>query len=193
MSRGARRFAPVRFDQHNTSVPLYLNYRNNSTMSAVATIQRVLNTSLLLPDLIIVPERGASDTELQSEAQRLLRFFSEKHVRLLRKWNGIGLEVVRFFGCGQEANKIGRIADLQLDAEFGLPGAIIVGSDASGFVYLESENGTMLSYDTDGGTLTELANDLDDFVDRVVFGKDAASFAGDDWFAELEQNGLLSD
>ena len=160
-------------------------------MSASNTIERVLQTDLLLGDLMIIPERGATDTEILEEQTQVGRAFSAVHRQLLSRWNGIGLEVVRFFGCGSNVGEVGRLADFQIDFEFGVEGAIVIGSDASGFAYLEGGDGRIYSFDTDGGTVKELAVDLNDFVDRVLFGPDAADFAGEAWLEEVRENGLV--
>jgi hypothetical protein len=52
------------------------------------------------------------------------------------------------------------------------PGAVVIGSDASGFVYAQDARGAVYSFDTDGGEAKWLATDSDDFVGRLVFGND---------------------
>ena len=161
-------------------------------MSAVETIEKALATDLLMDDLTIVPERGADDAEVAVEEGRLSRRLSQQHKRLLSRWNGIGLEVVRFFGCGDSTGEVGRIADFQVAYDFGLEGVIVIGSDASGFAYLEDGHGRIHSFDTDGGTVKQIANDLDDFLDRVVFGAGAAEFSGEEWLTEVRESGLIA-
>src|SRR5439155_2607266 len=137
------------------------------TMSAINTIQNVLGTRLLLPDLTIVPARGAMQNEIQEEEARLGRALCPDHRLLLQHWNGIALEVIRFFGCGDAAGEIGRLAEFQINADIGEVGSIVVASDASGFVYLQANDERVFSLDTDGGNCRRLADSLDDFIDRV--------------------------
>jgi hypothetical protein len=160
-------------------------------MSGVKTITRVLDSELLCADLIIVPVSGATPAAIADEETKLGRRISPKHRALLEQWNGLGLEVIRFFGCGDETGEIGRLADFQIDVASGIEGALVIGSDASGFVYLEASDGRVVSFDTDGGTVKEIARDIDDFIDRVIFGADASQFAGHDWLEEIRDCGLL--
>jgi hypothetical protein len=81
---------------------------------------------------------------------------------------------------------------MQIDAHLCVADAIAIGSDAAGFIYLQSEEGRIFSFDTDGGTCGELAKSLDDLIDRVVFGPDAASFGGDRWLTELRSVGIVT-
>ena len=160
-------------------------------MSAITTIERALNTELFLADLTIIPDCGATLAEIADEEFLLGRRISSQHRQLLERWNGIGLEVIRFFGCGNTTGEVGRLSDFQVDFDFAIEGAIIIASDAAGFAYLEAKDGPVYSFDTDGGDVKELANNIDDFVDRVIFGLDAAQFAGEDWFAEIRKNRLV--
>lgn len=93
-------------------------------------------------------------------------------------------------GCGDEAREVGRLSARQIDGDFGVGGAIVVGSDPSGFVYLQAADQRVYSLDTDGGDFEQIAENLDDFFERLVFGPDAATFAGDDWLAELRKAGM---
>ena len=160
-------------------------------MSAVDRIRAVLDARLLLPELTIVPTRGATDDELQAEESLLGRRFCEDHALLLKAWNGIALEVVRFFGCGVLARDVGRLLDLQLKAVDIAAGAIVIGSDASGFVYFQLCDGRVFTMDTDGGEIEESASNLDDFVERLVLGPDAALFAGQDWLDQLRTASIV--
>jgi len=64
-------------------------------MIAVARILSVLDSGLLTPQLMIVPTRGATADEIRKEQVLLGRPLCADHVEILRRWNGIGLEVVR--------------------------------------------------------------------------------------------------
>jgi hypothetical protein len=161
-------------------------------MSAAQTIRRVIAANILAPELSIIPDYGASAAGIANEEGRLRRSLSLQHRDLLSNWNGLALEVIRFFGCGSSAKEIGRLGDLQLNLEWSETDYLVIGSDASGFVYIEASTGEIYSLDTEGMCLKLLARDLDDFVGRVVFGSDAAQFAGDDWLQELRNAGLIT-
>lgn len=160
-------------------------------MTSINTIKKILESNILLPELIIIPGYGATEGEIHEEEIRLGRELRSEHIAILRQWNGIALDVIRFFGCGASTGKIGRLCDFQIPINFDVLGAIVVGSDASGFVYVQSGDGLIFSLDTDGGKFKMLAKNLDDFIGRVVFGPDADSFAGEDWLNELREAGVV--
>jgi hypothetical protein len=160
-------------------------------VGAVNTIERVLDARVLAPELVIVPHRGATDEEITAEQLKLGRPLQPDHVAILRRWNGIALEMIRFFGCCS-ANKVGRLSDLQNKLVPAIDAGVLVGSDASGFVYIQLDDGRVMCYDADGSVATEIATSLDDFIERVVFGRDAASFAGAEWLEELRRSGIVS-
>jgi hypothetical protein len=68
---------------------------------------------------------------------------------------------------------------------------LVLGSDPSGFLYLEDPGGQIGSFDTKGGGYVVRASGLGDFISRLVFGAGAAEFAGPDWADELARAGLL--
>lgn len=161
-------------------------------VSAVETIKLVLEKRLLPPQLTIIPTRGATEDEIHEEEQALNSRFYADHIALLRKWNGITLDIIRLFGCGKNSGEVGRLSSMQIDANLGLSDAIVIGSDAAGFIYVQAEEGRIFSFDTDGRTCGAIAKSLDDMIDRVVFGPDAASFGGDRWLAELHRVGIMT-
>ncbi len=71
------------------------------------------------------------------------------------------------------------------------PETIIIGSDPAGFVYCQATNREVFSLDTDGGGIEPVAESLDDFFARVVFGPDAAWSYGADWLLDLIAHGLV--
>lgn len=161
-------------------------------MSAVERIESVLDTGLLIPQLLLVPQWGATTEEIQIEEELVGRTLCRDHVAILRRWNGIALDVLRLFGCGESSTTIGRLSSSQNADNFGVDGSVVVGSDAAGFTYLQAPNQRVYSFDSDGGAFELLATSLDDFIDRVVFGPDAALFAGQEWLAELRSAGIVN-
>lgn len=158
-----------------------------NSMKAIAVIERALSAGALEPNLISVPSRGATDEEIEEEEALVGQRLSESHKTLLRRWNGIDLEVLRLFGCGPAATQR-RLSDATMT---GVDAAVVIGDDPFGFVYFGASDGRIILLDTDGGAVEEVAADLDDFICRLVFGADAASFAGDDWFHELRVAGII--
>lgn len=158
--------------------------------SAVQVITRALDSGVLAPDLSYVPAEGASAEMIAKEERALGRRLSPQHVAVLRRWNGLDLEVLRLYGCGDVPPRIRRLAENQWPDEWPVEG-IIIGSDPAGFMYLEDSAGNILSLDHDGGEVKTLASGVDDFFGRLVFGEDAHLFAGDDWKEELRSHGLL--
>lgn len=103
-------------------------------MGAVDKIRAVLDTSLLMPELVIVPSSGATDNEISDEQALVGRIFCNDHVAILRQWNGIALDIVKLFGCSDSVGEIGRISAWHRPGEYGVVGAVVVGADPSGFL-----------------------------------------------------------
>ena len=159
-------------------------------MRAIRKIQQVIASGILHEDLMILPTRGATVEEITEEEELIGRPLSAQHTGLLEEWNGIGLEVLRLFGCGTDTGEIGRLVDCfaidSIDR-----GVIVIGSDSSGFAYLEDRTGAIYSLETSEQRLNFLASDLESFICEVVFGSRAERFAGKDWKDELREFGLL--
>lgn len=157
----------------------------------VETIERVLEAKVLKKSLIYVPERGATEQELAELAKKLPRVLSESHLSLLKRWNGINLDVLRLYGASPAIGELRALSEAQSGLLVSLPGAIVFGDDPSGFVYAETLTGEIVSFDSSYGDLRAVASSLDDFIERLVFGKDADKFAGDDWRDDLRGAGLV--
>lgn len=157
---------------------------------ATDVIDRVLAADLLIPEMIALPG-GVGDAAITREEAQLPRALSAEHRSVLKRWNGVNLDVLRIHGCeGTNEAAIGSLARRQLDLVDQVGGAIAFASDPAGFVYVESDDGTVYSIDSDGGAVETLASSIGDFLERVVFGPDAAQFYGDDWLGELRDAGL---
>jgi hypothetical protein len=160
-------------------------------LSAVDKITRVLTTDLLSSELTVIPRRGATDLELAEEQIRLGKQLCSDHIAILRRWNGLDLELVRLFGCGSDCRSPGRLADRQSGIPGSITGGIIVANDPAGFVYIQLSDRRLMCYDPDGGEVSKLSASLDEFIDQVVFGLGAASFAGEEWLGELQDAGIV--
>jgi hypothetical protein len=160
-------------------------------MTAVETVERVLGAGLLIPELTIVPPRGATEDEIREEVAVLRKSLCTDHLAILRHWNGIALDVLRLFGCGAATGRLGSLKDFQLAAALRSTGGIVVGTDPSGYLYVQTADQLIYSFDSDGGSVKLLAKNFDDFIDRLVFGADAGEFAGPEWLRELRESGVI--
>ena len=160
-------------------------------MSAVTIIEKSLSSGILLEEMIVVPQAGASESDIRSEEKLLPRSLSSSHISLLKKWNGMNLDVIRLYGCGNVHEELKRLSSCQTGALVELEGNIVFGDDPSGFMFAEKSDGKILSVQTSVGEIKEVAENLDDFFERLIFGKDAKEFGGEDWVEELVDAGLL--
>ena len=160
-------------------------------MTATETVARVLESGLIKRGLMHIPGRGATKQELEALSRKLVRPLSDAHSTLLMRWNGINLDVVRIYAVTPVPGELRGLEEVQAGPLTEIRGAIVFGDDPSGFVYAESLDGTIISLDSSFGTVSVVAEDLDSFFGRLVFGIDAAKFAGDDWFDEVKQAGLI--
>lgn len=157
----------------------------------IATIEKVLASGILIPGLTLIPKQGATTDEIRQEEALIGREFSIHHRIFLEKWNGVDLDVIRIYCCGQSSNRLHRIAGSQFE-EISEKGFLAIGSDPAGFVYLENERAEIYSFDTDGGDIAFQAVNLSAFFTDLVFGQNADQFSGADWKEELRARNLLS-
>lgn len=159
-------------------------------MMAVETIERVLDSDILKLSLTYVPGRGATAQELTELSRVLSRQLSTRHLTLLKRWNGINLDIVRLYGATPTSGELRALSETQTGPLAEVPGSIVIGDDPSGFVYAEALTGEIISFDSSFGDVKTIASDLDDFFSRLVFGIDAAQFAGDEWLRDLRKADL---
>lgn len=166
-------------------------------MNAVSKIREVLNpkvlkSRLLIENLIAVPSAGATPPLLARFDRELPRPLSEMHRAVLSVWNGIDLDVIRILGVPPAENGIATITDCQrfVPVEPRYASAIAFASDPSGYIYFELPDGSVHSWDHDGGDTQQIASTIDDFICHVVFGARGEEFGGKQWFQELQLCGL---
>lgn len=159
-------------------------------MTAIEAIKRVIESKVLKKSLTYLPGRGATVQELAELSDKLPRPLSTRHLALLKHWNGINLDVVRLYGASPTFGELRGLSETQSGPLTKVPGAIVFGDDPSGFIYAEASNGEILSFDSSFGEIKAIASNLDDFFTRLVFGKDAAEFAGDEWMNNLRMGGF---
>ena len=119
------------------------------------------------------------------------RRLSELHRQLLLAWNGLDLEVVRFFAAPPARIGITPLPKAQALIPSAHPSWIAVASDPAGFLYTEDERGSVWSVDHDGGAEKRLASSLDEFIGGYIFGERSAEFGGESWHSDLVTHGVL--
>ena len=162
-------------------------------MKLIKHIENVINSNVLPAGLLTVPDDGASINDICDTEKELGVEFSEELKKFLRRWNGIHLDVLNIYGCNQPDETIKNYLDAkETNKEANIPyGYKIIGDDPSGFLYLESNDNKIFSYDIYSGDINKLASNFEDFICRLVFGKDSDKFIDEEWKSELENAGLI--
>lgn len=160
-------------------------------MTTVDFLELVLSKELLIPELVYVPTRGATHLELAMINSQLPRKLSYTHSSILTRWNGLNLDVLRIYGATQTTKEIKGILESQSGFLGKSSDTILFGDDPSGFLFAEDGEGRILSFDSKSDVQKIIASDMDDFFQRLIFGKDAALFGGDDWADEVLKAGLV--
>ncbi|MFS2205189.1 MULTISPECIES: SMI1/KNR4 family protein [unclassified Variovorax] len=157
-------------------------------MTSVEVIENVLASGVLTKALVHLPTVGADNDALKELSARLNRSLSMMHEQILKKWDGINLDVIRIYGVTSNVLGVKKIITSQSFSP--APDAIVFADDPTGFLYAEAQNGEVLSIDSSSGEVEEKARNIDDFFTRLVFGKDAAEFMGDQWLEDLRASGI---
>ena len=136
---------------------------------------------------MFVPTRGATSADIAAIEAAISRSISHRHKELLRRWNGLNLDVVRVFGCNPSTGEIRNLADSQLTDSTN----IVIGDDPAGFTYSEASDGKIYCHDSDPISKRHVADNLELFFTSYLFGPAAESFGGKEWVAELVDSGLI--
>lgn len=163
-------------------------------MRSLATIKILVSEPVVSSGLLIstVVPSAATATQISQFESTLPRKLSVSHRQLLLTWNGLDLDVVRFFAAPPAVDGITSIPDAQVLVPSKHPRWIAVASDPAGFLYAEDEQGAVWSIDHDGGSEAQVASCLDEFIAEYVFGSRADEFGGASWRNELVACGILS-
>jgi hypothetical protein len=164
-------------------------------MRSLATIKCILSepvasSGLLARDLVI-QSLPATMAQLSAVERDLPRKLSEFHRRFLLAWNGLDLDVVRFFAAPPAYGCIATLTEGQALLPRARSNWIAVASDPAGFLYAEDEQGAIWSIDHDGGSERRVASSLDDFISSYIFGDRSVEFGGEPWRLDLETHGIL--
>jgi hypothetical protein len=164
-------------------------------MHCLETLKRVLSepvmSSGLLTRELVVVSSPATATQLSALESALPRPLSALHRELLLSWNGLDLDVVRFFGAPPVQSDIVPLPEGQALIPAAHPGWVAIGSDPAGFLYAEDDSGAVWSVDHDGGAELRLASSLDEFIGSYIFGQRAAEFGGASWREDLVTHDVL--
>lgn len=160
-------------------------------MNAVSRIEKVLSSGVLIPEMLVIPDFGATESEIHEEESNLPRQLSHSHKSLIKKWNGMNLDLIRIYGCGKVHPELNRLSERQSGVLSEGVGNIVFADDPAGFMYAEKNDGSILSVQVSTGEVRDVAKNIDDFFVRLVFGKDARDFGGDEWVEELVDAGIL--
>lgn len=160
-------------------------------MSSVTIIEKAIASGVLIEGLTIMPSRGATDVEIVKEEAALPRPLSKQHREILKRWNGMNMDILRLYGCGNVHEELRRLSEAQIVIFSSVENEIVFGDDPAGFMYAEGVDGSIHSVQVSTGEEKKLAVSLDDFFERLVFGQDAKEFGGTDWQEELADCGLL--
>ncbi len=159
-------------------------------------IQKIIHSKYLMTrseflskSFIHIPQNGASNDDIKNEEDLLGKCLSEDYKVLLKKYNGINLDIIRFCGVGDTEQYIDRLVDSQAHCP---KDKLLIGKSPSGLCYLMDNDGKIYWYDTREIDSEELlARSLSELIDDILFGVHAESFAGEEWKEELKQAGIV--
>jgi hypothetical protein len=160
-------------------------------MSSVTIIEKAIKSGVLVEGLTVIPSAGAANVEIAQEEALLPRPLSDQHKGLLKRWNAMNIDILRIYGCVNVHEELRRLSEAQMNMFTDVDNPIVFGDDPAGFIYAESADGSVHSVQVSTGEVKRLADSIDDFFERLVFGKDAKEFGGEDWEEELIDAGLL--
>lgn len=170
---------------------------------ALDRIKEVIEKKIYSPGLCIIPTSGASEKLIEDEESLLPRKISEQHRIFLETYNGIMLDMLNLYGCGESITKlhIRRMSECQYNAyndssmqeDLGpdFKDAIIVGDTPAADLIIETINGEMYMYNFDGSVLEFVGEDFNSFICDFVFGQRAAEFCGEEWLQDLINAGIV--
>ena len=151
----------------------------------------ILSSELFIREFVRVPKSGANDAEIKIAETKIKNSIAEQYKVFLKTWNGIGLDMLRFYGVGSCEEGIRNIESNQIIGVSNPENYVAFASDAAGFVYLHNDIGVIYELDTDGGEIGRLADDFDEFVTSYLFGERSVEYMGKEWVDELRQAGVI--
>jgi len=157
-------------------------------MNAVSFLEKQIpkffSANLLDQVLVTIPSSGAKLDDIEAEELKIGLSFSNSYRTLLQKWNGLDLDVIRFFGVGNVTRRILRAAEWQ-NIYDSTENFLFIANDPAGFSYAENREGHIYSFDHDGGDGERICTNFDYFIIDHLFGKDSNKYMGEKWLAEI--------
>lgn len=160
-------------------------------MTNVELIEKVLSSNLLIPEMTYAPPNGASSDEFSMLNKSLPRPLSQPHRDILKRWDGLNLDVIRLYSASPTQGRLRGLTDNQEVTLASRNGYIVFGDDPAGFTYAEDSEGKVWVYDCECNTVNLIAQSIDDFFQNYLFGLNGAAFGGDSWAEELKAAGLI--
>jgi len=165
-------------------------------MEFINRIEKVIESGILEQGFPRIPKNGATNKMIENEEKKLSRPLSEQHKAFLKRWNGANLDFMRVLGTHPVENEF--MEELakeytewkEIVDEVGNK-AIYFANDITGFMYFEREDGSIVSLDTDGGSIDKEAEDMNDFFLNYIFGERANEYADTEWLDELKEAGII--
>jgi SMI1-KNR4 cell-wall len=164
-------------------------------MSPKEKIEIVLSNKKLLGSLVFVPSSGVSDLELAKAEKHVGTILPLSLKNILKCWNGLHLDIINFFGCGEVEDPIHKIEENQPNNYeiYNKNFFVAFGDDPAAFLYLFDKNEKIYSLNLKSSQIEFLSENLEDFICNLVFGERAREFAGEEWEQELIDAGILGE
>lgn len=152
----------------------------NAVLFLERQIPKLLSKELLIQSLVVISPNGATFEEINLAEAKIGLNFSNSYRDFLQRWNGLDLDVIRFFGVGKVAQGITKLLESQniFDSDENF---VFIASSPAGFIYAENIYGQIYDFDHDGGEISLICNNFDEFVIDYLFGKNSNEFMGDEW------------
>jgi hypothetical protein len=165
-------------------------------MNIVEKLEQVIASNIIGEELLFAPSKGISKEKMLELDIAFNNLLSEDLKSLLRKWNGLHLDIINFFGFGDPLEgSINSMEENQLKNYhvYNYKDFLAFADDPAAYLYLQSPSGEIYTFDLKNSYMDRVSSSLEDFICNYVFGKRAAEFAGDEWFDEVKAAGLIDD
>lgn len=150
-------------------------------MKLIRTLEKVIDSGIIPKGLLYVPSSGASEEEIDMVEKLIDKKLSEFHKAILKRWNGLHLDIINFFGCINVAGSIHSLVENQPSAYELIEiekAYISFADDPVAYLYIEGEEGDIEIVDIKSGNREHVAHNLEEFICDYVFGSRAEEFAG---------------
>lgn len=155
--------------------------------TAIQIIEEFIKSDLIILELCTIPKNGISDEDIKkiSSLYEYKPLIDSGYIDLLKKWNYLDIDIIRFYGFENKFNE----RNCYYDPE---EKVIIFASDPAGFLYGMNEKNEILSVDTKLNLTKIVSRSFQIFVEDYIFGKDSIYFMGEEWFLDLKKAKFLN-